>query len=195
MHQYKKRDHYSREAERHGYVARSAWKLQEIHQRFRLLSSGQRVLDLGAAPGSWSQYALSKIGAGHIIAVDLQELKIHHAQVTFIRGSITDEVVRTQIADHGPYDVLISDLAPHTTGNRIVDTAASEELFLSALQIARHYLCKGGSFVVKIFQGECTRDACTHTDLLFDNTHVFKPTASRSRSFETYLIGIHKHAA
>src|SRR4051812_49212976 len=152
---YKGGDSFTREARRAGFPARSVFKLEEIDRRIKLLKPGQRVIDLGAAPGSWSLYVTQKIGAsGHLFAVDLEPLNIVlPPNATALVGdalALDNDV----IAEHGPYDVVLSDMAPRTTGNRLGDQTRSFELYMRALAVAERFLKPGGSFVGKIFMGE-----------------------------------------
>lgn len=148
---YQRPDHKTVEAKKRGFPARSVYKLDEIDRRVRLLRQGQRVLDLGAAPGSWSMYVAPKIGGrGHLLAVDRNPLEISlPAWATFVQGdalSLTNEA----LSMFAPYDVVLSDMAPDTTGNRFTDQTRSFDLFMRALAVAEKLLAPGGTFVGKI---------------------------------------------
>src|SRR5580704_11136032 len=151
---YAKPDRFTRAAKQAGFPARSVFKLEEIDRRTRLLHSGQRVLDLGASPGSWSMYAASKIGpSGRLLACDLEPLSATLSpNAVFIQGDLLaqDDIIQAALGRFAPYDVVLSDMAPRTTGNRITDQARSAELFMRALALAGTLGSKGGSFVGKI---------------------------------------------
>jgi 23S rRNA (uridine2552-2'-O)-methyltransferase len=190
---YKGGDVFTREARRQGFPARSVFKLEEIDRRVRLLKPGQRVLDLGAAPGSWSLYVTQKIGGnGHLLAIDLEPLNVAlPANATAIVGdalSITNET----IAEHGPYDVVVSDMAPRTTGNRLGDQTRSFELFMRALDVAERFLKPGGAFVGKIFMGEDLPKAKARTRALFTEEMGMRPEGTRTTSFEMFIVGLGK---
>jgi 23S rRNA (uridine2552-2'-O)-methyltransferase len=185
-------DHYGRLAKRQGYPARSVFKLQEIQERFRLLRPGNRVLDIGAAPGSWSRFCLEREGC-RVVAVDLLEVSLgpRHGEDAFhfVRGSIFDPAVTELLAAQGPYNVVLSDAAPATSGASLVDTEASLALARRVLEIARGCLRPGGSLVVKVFQSGEEADLLRRMKNLFARARAFKPGASRSESRETYLLG------
>lgn len=148
---YAKPDRFTRAAKDAGFPARSVYKLEEIDRRVRLFRSGQRVLDLGASPGSWSLYAAQKIGpSGKLLAIDLEPLRIGlAAPAEFVQGdalSLTNE----ELARFAPYDVVLTDMAPKTTGNRVTDQSRSYELFMRALAVAATLGAPGGAFVGKI---------------------------------------------
>lgn len=190
---YKKADFWSKKAFESGYPARSVWKLKEMDKKFSLFKGGGIVLDLGAAPGSWTMYALERCGeGGRVVSVDLSLLseRIASDRLFFIQGDMTSAEVRQAVAARGPYSLVISDAAPATTGNRTVDTAQSEALAETALFYAENMLKRGGHFAAKIFQGGGEREAMQKMKALFSVVKAFKPEASRSGSFETYLIGL-----
>jgi 23S rRNA (uridine2552-2'-O)-methyltransferase len=183
-------DHYARQARREGYPARSVYKLKEIQERFSLFKKGDRILDIGASPGSWSMYLLRDLKAA-VVAIDLTppKLKTATGSFSYIQGDISRSEVREQIRELGPYDAVISDAAPATTGNRMVDSARSAALVESALQVADASLKPGGSFVAKLFQGGGEQDLLRRMRTRFRKARAFKPQASRSESFETYFLG------
>jgi 23S rRNA (uridine2552-2'-O)-methyltransferase len=190
---YKGGDSFTREARRAGYPARSVFKLEEIDRRLRLLRPGQRVLDLGAAPGSWSLYATQKIGAsGRLVAIDLEPLGVPlPPNATAVVGdafAIGDEV----LAEYAPYDVVLSDMAPRTTGNRLGDQTRSFELYMHALAVAQRLLKPGGAFVGKIFMGEDFPKAKTETKRLFKEERALRPEGTRASSYEIFLVGLGK---
>ena len=176
-----------------GYPARSVFKLEEIDRRIKLLRPGQRVIDLGAAPGSWSLYVTQKIGtSGHLFAVDLEPLNIVlPPNATGLVGdalSLDNDI----IGEHGPYDVVLSDMAPRTTGNRLGDQTRSFDLFMRALAVAERFLKPGGAFVGKIFMGEDLPKAKAETKRLFTEERGIRPEGTRATSYEMFIIGIGK---
>ena len=185
-------DHYTDQAKKSGYQARSVFKLQELDRRFSLLRSGARVLDVGAAPGSWSQYAAKRVGGrGSIVAVDLKELPALDVLdgVHPLVGDIYEEAVISEIEARGPYDLVMSDAAPNTTGNRTVDTARSAGLVEQVIWLSDRLLTPGGSLIAKIFQGGEEQQLLEQARERFQTARLIKPRASRSESFETFLIG------
>jgi 23S rRNA (uridine2552-2'-O)-methyltransferase len=188
---YKRADHFTRTAKKQGYPARSVFKLEEIDRRVKLLRPGMRVLDLGAAPGSWTLYAAGRIGAqGKLLAVDLTPIEVPlPPQVTFVVGdalALENDALKT----YGPYDVVLSDMAPNTTGNRLGDQTRSFELFMRALAVAEVLLAKGGSFVGKIFMGEDFPLAKKAVKAAFAEERAIRPEGTRASSYELFLIGL-----
>ena len=191
---YEKPDFWSK-AFSEGYPARSVYKLQEIDEKFHILKKNARILDLGAAPGSWTVYVLRYLGAsGQVTSIDLNPLakEVKGDNLTFIQGDLYDERVRNHAAALGPYDALICDAAPPTTGNKLVDTARSADLVELALFYAQTMVKKGGNCAVKIFQGGDQSILLRQMREIFQSAKGFKPKACRSESFETYLIGLDK---
>jgi 23S rRNA (uridine2552-2'-O)-methyltransferase len=192
---YEKPDFWSKKAFSEGYPARSVYKLQEIDEKFHILKKNARILDLGAAPGSWTVYVLRYLGAsGQVTSIDLNPLakEVQGDNLTFIQGDLYDERVRNHAAALGPYDALICDAAPPTTGNKLVDTARSADLVELALFYAQTMVKKGGNCAVKIFQGGDQSILLRQMREIFQSAKGFKPKACRSESFETYLIGLDK---
>jgi 23S rRNA (uridine2552-2'-O)-methyltransferase len=192
---YKRPDHFTKAAKKQGYPARSVFKLEEIDRRIRLLKPGMHVLDLGAAPGSWTLYAVQKIGGGgKLLAIDLQEIAVPlPPQATAMVGDAL-ALDNDQLATFAPYDVVLSDMAPATTGNRLSDQTRSFELFMRALAVAEKLLKPGGSFVGKIFMGEDFPEAKKAVKKLFTEERAIKPEGTRSSSYELFLIGLNKKA-
>ena len=187
-----KPDHYTQRAKRGGYPARSVYKLEEIQNKYRLIAPGMKVLDLGAAPGSWSLFVLKQLeGKGEVTAVDLSPLNALAGRrgVHPIRGDFTDPEIRDLLSERGPYDCILSDAAPATTGNRTVDTGRSYTLAVSILDLAAGMLERGGSLAVKVFQGGDERELVERMRSMFDAARQMKPKASRKESFEVFLIG------
>ena len=184
---YRKPDHFTDAAKKAGYPARSVFKLEEIDKRVRLLKHNQRVLDLGAAPGSWAKFAAEKIGnGGKLLAVDLCPLTTTlPPYATFIQADVTT----MDFAPYGPFDVVLSDMAPNTTGNKLTDHARSVELFLAAVHIADEVLVRGGSFVGKIFMGEDFPAAREEVRIRYEKHRLLRPEATRSISYEIFVVG------
>ncbi|HUX51673.1 MAG TPA: RlmE family RNA methyltransferase [Spirochaetia bacterium] len=185
-------DHYTQRAHREGYPARSVYKLQEAQERHHLLKPGNNVLDVGASPGSWSAYAAKAVGNGHVYALDLNPLNLPGIppNLEFIQGDVFSAEVQTWLAARGPFDVVLSDAAPSTTGNRTVDTARSSGLVDMVLEIAGTHLRVGGNLMVKIFQGGDEQEFLRRFRAMFLTAKPFKPKSSRKESFETFLIGL-----
>jgi 23S rRNA (uridine2552-2'-O)-methyltransferase len=183
-------DHFGHQAKRDGYPARSVYKLQEIDRRSQLLRRGQRVLDLGAAPGSWTLYAAERVGReGKVVGIDLNDARIGLPSHVSFRA--LDVFKFDALAELGPgsFDVVLSDMAPHTSGQRHRDQFLSYELYARALAIATDVLVPGGSFVGKIFQGPELEEARKATRATFESVRTIKPDASRSESYEIFLLG------
>jgi 23S rRNA (uridine2552-2'-O)-methyltransferase len=185
---YKGQDANTLRARQQGYPARSVFKLEEIDRRVRLLRPGMRVLDLGASPGSWSLYALEKIGkAGKLVAIDLKPLEVAlPPSGTFVLGDARESEALEGLA---PYDVVLSDMAPNTSGNRNADQARSFELFMFALDVAAKLGAPGGSFVGKIFMGEDFPNARAELKKHFATEKIIRPEGTRSVSYEIFLVG------
>ena len=185
-------DHYVQEARRLGYRARAAFKLIEIDARDRLLRPGQVVVDLGAAPGSWSQVVAARFrGNGTVIALDLLPMT-GIAGVEFIQGDLSEDSVLAALVSAlrgRAVDLVLSDMAPNISGVASVDQARGTQLAELALEFAGKWLKPGGNLLVKVFQGEgfdAIRNEMRH---VFDAVAVRKPKASRDRSNEVYLLG------
>jgi len=190
---YEKSDYWALKAKKEGYPARSIYKLAEISQKFGIIKPGQRVLDIGAAPGSWSLWILKQqAGKGFLSAVDLSPLKIQGPAENFffVQGDLYDPTIRHQVAERGPYHVVVSDAAPATSGNHSLDTDRSEAIVEAVLDYAETLLLPGGSMVCKLFIGGGQRELLDRMKGLFETARAFKPEACRQVSFETFLIGL-----
>jgi 23S rRNA (uridine2552-2'-O)-methyltransferase len=184
-------DHFGERAKREGFPARSVYKLQEIDRRVQLLRRGQRVLDLGASPGSWTQYAAQRVGReGKVVGIDLNPPRI--GLPPHVSFQALDVFKLDALAELGPhsFDVVMSDMAPHTSGQRHRDQFGSYELYMRALEIAGQVLAEGGAFVGKIFQGAELEQARSATRERFKNVRLIKPDASRAESYEIFLVGL-----
>ncbi|MGC9307426.1 MAG: RlmE family RNA methyltransferase [Thermoplasmatota archaeon] len=182
----RKNEHYYKRAKREGYRARSAYKLLQIQKKYDIMSPGDVVIDLGAAPGGWSQVAAEI--AGRVIAVDLDHMQPIEG-VTFIQGDMTEDETLEQIkrcVDEA--DVVISDMSPELTGNYTMDQARSVWLSYNAFKVARELLRPNGSFVCKVFMGEDYEEFRDEVRDVFNLVKPFTPKASRKSSSEIYLI-------
>ncbi len=193
---YNPKDHYFKKAKEQNFAARSVFKLEEIDQRFRVLKPGQVVLDLGASPGSWSQYASQKIGAsGRVLGVDLSPVTVKLANAVFIQADLRDLQLEQVFQEHGftpPFDLVLSDMAPKTTGIRITDQARSMELCELALDIARRFLKPGGHFVCKLFHSDDFAKLRDDIKKSFSKFEAVKPDSTRRISKEIFLVGLNK---
>ncbi len=187
-------DHFGRKAKAEGYPARSVYKLREILEKFPLLRPPARVLDVGAAPGSFSLLLLEKLkGRGEVTGVDLApavSVPGGTPHYLYISGDIFEESTFERIRGRAPFDLIVSDAAPATTGTRELDAAQSMALAERVLEIAERCLAAGGNLAVKIFQGAGEREYLARLRSRFKTARGFKPQASRSESFETYYIGM-----
>jgi 23S rRNA (uridine2552-2'-O)-methyltransferase len=187
-------DHLSRQAKKDHYPARSVYKLKEIQDKFRIIRKGNKILDLGCAPGSWLLFAAEKTGAsGQIVGIDIKPVSTRipgHARIVQADVLSLGDNDLDGIGRH--FDVVLSDMAPATTGRKEVDAARSFYLCQAALEIARHLLNAGGSFVCKIFQGEDSKHFSDVVSETFRQTKTFKPQSSRKPSKEIYVIGLGK---
>jgi len=185
-------DEFVKLAQQKGYRSRAVFKLEEIQLKDRLFRPGMSVVDLGAAPGGWSQFAVEKIGkSGRIIALDILPVEAI-AGVTIIEGDFQDEAVLSQLLvalDGNPVDLVLSDMAPNMSGTRVVDQSRAMYLAELALDTARQVLRPGGAFVVKLFMGSGFDEFQTEARKSFASLANRKPKASRDRSREVYLVG------
>jgi len=188
------KDHYSQQAKKERYPARSVFKLKEAQRKFHLIKRGDRVLDLGCSPGSWLLYAAELTGQhGRILGIDLQAVRINMPpQVQTLEADILTIdrawIEREELADR--FNVVLSDMAPSTSGNKAMDAARSFQLCQAALDIAEMVLKPGGSFMCKIFQGEEFKDFSDAVRSRFKRHKIFKPQSSRKESKEIYIIGM-----
>jgi len=187
-------DHYSERAKKERYPARSVYKLKEAQKKYRLIRKGDRVLDLGCSPGSWLLYAAELTGRrGKVLGIDLKPVTIQIPSqaetlkvdlLTIDRAWIESEELGNR------FNVVLSDMAPATTGNKAIDAERSYQLCQAALNIARMTLRPGGSFVCKIFQGEEFKKFSDSVRSRFKNYKIFKPQSSRKESKEIFIIGM-----
>ncbi len=193
---YNPKDRFFHKAKAEGFAARSVYKLQEIDQKFKLLKSGQTIFDLGASPGSWSQYASQKIGpSGRLLGVDLNPMTVSLPNAVFIQADLRDLELETVIRENGftpPFDLVISDMMANTTGIKSADQARSLELCELALNVAKKYLKPGGNFVCKFFQSGEFGQLRNEIKRTFERVEAIKPESTRSISKEIFIIGLKK---
>lgn len=193
--EYCQADFWSQKAFKEGYPARSVYKLEEINEKYAIFENSSKILDLGAAPGSWTNFVLRFLADdGLCVSVDLKELepKINDQRLHFFQGDMYDKKILERVKSFAPYDAVICDAAPATTGNKTVDTSRSEGLVELALYYANECLRIGGNFVVKIFQGGSQQRFLQNLRQYFKTAKSFKPKASRASSFETFLVALDK---
>ena len=197
---YKVQDHYFKKAKEQNFVARSVFKLEEIDQKFKIISANQKILDLGASPGSWSQYCSKKIGPnGRLLGVDLTEIDLKLSKTMsnakFIQADLRDINLEEIFKEYGfnePFDVVLSDMAPKTTGIRFTDQARSFELCEIALNVARKFLRKDGHFVCKLFHSDDFSKLRKEIQNDFQKFEAVKPDSTRKISKEIFLVGLKK---
>jgi 23S rRNA (uridine2552-2'-O)-methyltransferase len=195
---YNPKDHYYKKAKDQNFAARSVFKLEEIDHKFKIVKPGQMILDLGASPGSWSQFCSQKIGRdGRILGVDLSPVNVKLGNAEFIQADLRDLQLEQIFTQHGftaPFDLVLSDMAPRTTGIRITDQARSMELCELALDVARRFLKPGGHFVCKLFHSDDFTKLRDEIKKSFDKFEAVKPDSTRKISKEIFLVGIKKKA-
>lgn len=182
-------DRFHQKAKKQGFLARAVFKLEELDTQFKLFKPGQRVLDLGCAPGSWLQYARKKVGDTGIL-VGLDRAPIRDASgARILVGDVLTIDVKELLGDLKNFDVVLSDMAPDTSGVRSMDQARSEALFERALEIATLTLAPGGNFVGKLFQGPDFKKLTETVREKFTVGKTAKPDSSRQASIEQYVVG------
>ncbi|MGZ3768128.1 MAG: RlmE family RNA methyltransferase [Bdellovibrio sp.] len=193
---YNPKDHYFKKAKQENFAARSVFKLEEIDKKFKLFRPGQTVLDLGSSPGSWSQYASRMVGEkGRVLGVDLSPMTVSLKNAVFIQADLRDLNLEDIFKEHGfvpPFDLVLSDMAPKTTGIRMTDQARSMELCELALDVARRFLKKDGHFVCKLFHSDDFTKLRDEIKKSFHKFEAVKPDSTRKISKEIFLVGISK---
>jgi|TARA_B100002019_G_scaffold279975_1_gene282435 23S rRNA (uridine2552-2'-O)-methyltransferase len=184
-----KKDIYVRQSKVDGYRARSAYKLIEIDEKFKIFKGDMFVIDIGAAPGSWSQYVSKVVKNGKLISIDLKEMD-EIKNTTLIKGDFTDENIKNKIKNflNKKPDVIISDMAVNTTGIKDLDSLQTGELCKEAIYFAKDVLSKNGFFVSKIFMGSSFNEIVALSKKTFKEVKVFKPKSSRKDSKESFII-------
>jgi 23S rRNA (uridine2552-2'-O)-methyltransferase len=187
----KRHDTFFKRARQEGFAARSVFKLEEIDRRYKLFKKGVRVLDLGCRPGSWLQYAARQAGeTARLVGVDRTPLDIVVPNCRVLVGDIFDLTPAQLVGDLGEFDVVLSDMAPDTSGVRAADQARSEALFEQALWIAEETLARGGSFVGKIFMGPDLQKLVKRARAGFADVRMVKPDGTRKESIEQYVVAL-----
>ena len=184
-----RRDIYVRQSKVDGYRARSAYKLIEINEKFKIFKGGMCVIDIGAAPGSWSQYTSKVVKNGKIISIDLKEME-HIKNTIQIKGDFTQEEIKNQIKNYliDGSDVVMSDMAVNTTGIKNIDSIQTGELCKEAMIFSKEILSKKGFFISKIFMGGTFNEIVALGKKIFKEVKVFKPKSSRKDSKESFII-------
>ena len=184
-----KRDIYVRKSQVDGYRARSAYKLIEIEEKFKIFKNGISVIDLGASPGSWSQYVAKIVKSGRLVSIDLKDME-EIANTIQIKGDFTTKDSQEKIKSYfrSKVDVVLSDMAVNTTGIKDIDAIYTGELCKEAMLFARDILTKEGSFVAKIFLGSSFNEIVALAKTIFKEVKVFKPKSSRKESKESFII-------
>jgi len=192
----KVQDYYFKKAKKEKYPARSVYKLEEAQQKYRFLKNGDTVLDLGCQPGSWSIYAAKTVGPqGLVVGVDLQDgNKVNIAKATeiiWLHGDITaDDIVENIEKIRENFRVILSDIAPRTSGNKWVDQQQSLNLARRVLELAGRLLESGGNFYVKVFEGEDFKEYVDSVRKSFKTVKIVKPKSSRTESREVFVLGM-----
>jgi len=192
-------DPFYKRAKQESYAARSVYKLQELDQRFKLLRAGQRVLDLGCRPGSWLQHACERVGPkGFVVGLDREPLEIAlPPQARVVVGDVltidpAELLGALPEEQRACFHVVLSDMAPDTTGVPFTDQVRSVELFLRALELARALSCPASAFVAKIFMGEGFDEAVRQLKAAYEQTKTVRPEATRKSSTELYLVALRR---
>ena len=184
-----RRDTYVKQSKVDGYRARSAYKLIEIDEKFKIFKGGISVVDIGAAPGSWSQYVAKTVKSGRLISIDLKEME-PIGNTTQIRGDFTDPVIQDEIRKYinNKVNVVMSDMAVNTTGIKNIDSIQTGELCKEAMFFAKDILLDNGHFISKIFMGATFNEIVAEGKNFFKEVKVFKPKSSRKDSKESFIV-------
>ena len=184
-----KRDIYVRQSQVDGYRARSAYKLIEINEKFKIFKNGISVIDLGASPGSWSQYIARTVKSGRLVSIDLKDMEEIDNTIQ-IKGDFTEESSKKEIKGFfkSKVDVVVSDMAVNTTGIKDIDAIYTGELAMEAMNFSKNILVKEGRFVSKIFLGSSFNEIVALGKKIFKEVKVFKPKSSRKESKESFII-------
>lgn len=184
-------DHFTRKAQKEGFAARSVYKLKEIDSRHKIFRPGQRVLDMGCSPGSWLQFASKAVEpGGSVVGVDIKPAEVRLAgNAKALLGDVFDAGAGWRREIGGGFDVVLSDMAPNTTGNKSVDALRSVALSEAALDVAGNVLTAGGTFVCKVFMGEGFEDFVRQAKSCFEKSGLYRPQSTRSKSPEIYFVG------
>ena len=184
-----RRDVYVKQSKVEGYRSRAVYKLKEINEKFKILKNGLNIVDLGAAPGSWSQFISNNFKNSKVVSIDLKEIE-NIENIIQIKGDFTDHIQQKKIMSFfdNKLDIVISDMAVNTTGNKNLDSLVTGELCLEALNFSINTLKKKGIFISKIFMGSSFNEIVASCKKKFEEVHTFKPLASRKSSKENFII-------
>jgi len=184
-----RRDIYVRQSKIDGYRARSAYKLMEIDEKFSIFKGGLSVVDIGAAPGSWSQYTAKKIKNGKLISIDLKKMEPIEKSIQ-IQGDFTEDSVKDEIlkSSEGKVNIVMSDMAVNTTGIKNIDAIQTGELCMEAMIFSKDILQQDGNFISKIFMGGSFNEIVAKGKEIFKEVKIFKPKSSRKDSKESFII-------
>ena len=182
------RDQFFKKSKSLGYRSRASFKLIELNKKFKFIKKNSNLLDLGSCPGSWSQVASKLISSGKILAIDVKKME-PIANIKFLNCDIFDNNTKSQIVDYfkGDLDVIISDMAADTTGNKSLDSIRTNQLCIEAIDFSTKILKKNGVFVSKLFMGDDFIEVKNFAKSTFNEVNFFKPESSRNESKETYL--------
>ena len=184
-----RRDTYVKQSKIDGYRARSAYKLKEIDEKFKIFKGGMTVIDIGAAPGSWSQYVSKVVKSGKLISIDLKEIDLIEKTIQ-IKGDFTQTEVQNEIKSHikNKVDAVISDMAVNTTGIKNIDSIQTGELCKDAMFFSKEIISRDGYFISKIFMGGTFNEIVAEAKKIFKEVKVFKPKSSRKDSKENFIV-------
>ena len=185
----KHRDIYVKKSKQEGYRSRAVYKLQEINEKFKILKNGFSVIDLGAAPGGWSQFVIEKYKNCKLLSIDLKKIEPIGNSYQIV-GDFNDQSTKEKIINYfnKKVDLVMSDMAVNTTGNKNLDSVVTGELCLEALRFSKDQLKQDGSFVSKIFMGSTFNEIVGEAKLTFKEINIFKPPSSRKESKESFII-------
>ena len=191
----RKKDHFYQLAQKNDLISRAYFKLEEIDKKHQIIKKSSKVLDIGCCPGGWSQYVLNKRGNQSVVGVDILPIeKKFNDNFTFYNFDLNEfeKISEVFISKNYCFDVIISDIAPNTSGNQFLDQANSYNLSFLSFQFIKSFLKKGGFFLVKNFQGEDTEQLFKEIKFQFNKAMYVKPNASDKKSKEIYILGLEK---
>jgi len=192
----RKKDHFYLKAKKNDLISRAYYKIEEIDKRFRIINKkNSKVLDIGCCPGGWAQYVFNKCDSHSVVGIDILQIK-HNFDKNFVFYKYDlneyESIKKEFLAKKYFFDLIISDIAPNTSGNQFLDQTNSYNLSLLSVNFINEFLCTGGNFLVKNFQGEDTEKLFKHIKSLFNKCSYVKPEASDKSSKEIYILGLEK---
>tara|TARA_Y100000590_G_scaffold60532_1_gene64564 strand:- start:636 stop:1247 length:612 start_codon:yes stop_codon:yes gene_type:complete len=184
-----RRDIYVRKSKQEGFRSRAVYKLKEINEKYKILKNGFSIIDLGAAPGSWSQFVIEKFKNCKLLSIDINKMKPIGNSYQII-GDFNDDSSKKKIMNYfnEKVDLVMSDMAVNTTGNKNLDSVVTGELCLEAMRFAKDQLNQNGFFVSKIFMGSSFNDVISEAKLIFKEANIYKPPSSRKESKESFIV-------